>query len=133
MTVLVLTEPTDVTTDLVVLALQKRHVKVHRIDTGDFPHPTTQRPLRLAEFDDLFAVAVRGQQRLSPTRLRWWLDPAAESAARDLTAREAECCSFFSFTFAPLDGAVQLDVEVPAAHVGVLDALAQRSAVGIGS
>jgi|ADGO01.1.fsa_nt_gi hypothetical protein len=37
MTVLVLTEPTDVTTDLVVLALQKRHVKVHRIDTGDFP------------------------------------------------------------------------------------------------
>jgi hypothetical protein len=93
--------------------------------------PTAERPLRLAEFDALFVTALRDQQRLSPTRLRWRLDPAAEQTARDLTARETVCCSFFAFTFAPADGAVQLDVEVPAAHVDVLDALAGRAAAGI--
>ena len=93
--------------------------------------PTAQRPLRLAEFDDLFATALRGQQRLSPTRLRWRLDPAAEPAARDLTSREARCCAFFTFAFATVDGAVQLDVEIPAAQVDVLDALAARAATGM--
>jgi hypothetical protein len=92
--------------------------------------PTAERPLRLTEFDDLFATALRGQHRLSATRLRWWLDPAAEPAARDLTARETRCCSFFSFTFAAAGGAVQLDVEVPEAHVDVLDALAARAVAG---
>ncbi len=95
--------------------------------------PSAERPLRLAEFDDLFATALRGQQRLSPTRLRWRLDPVAEQAARDLTGRESECCSFFSFTFAPADGAVHLDVAVPEAHADVLDALADRAAARIGS
>lgn len=95
--------------------------------------PTAQRPTRLAEFDDLFATALRSQQRLSATRLRWRLDPAAEPTARDLTGRETQCCSFFTFTFAKTEGAVQLDVEVPAAHVDVLDALADRAAAaGIG-
>jgi MFS family permease len=93
--------------------------------------PTAQRPLRLAEFDDLFATALRGQQRLSPTRLRWRLDPAAQPTARYLTGWETECCSFFSFTFTPAGDAVQLDVEVPDAHVDVLDALAERAAAGI--
>lgn len=92
--------------------------------------PTVERPLRLAEFDNLFATAVRDQQRLSAARLRWLLDPAAEAWARDLTGRETQCCSFFTFTFALADGAVQLDVEVPAAHVDVLDALAQRATAG---
>ncbi|WP_436533052.1 hypothetical protein [Actinoplanes sp. HUAS TT8] len=91
--------------------------------------PTVDRPLRLAEFDDLFATAVRGQQRLSATTLRWDLDLAAEATARDLTARESSCCSFFSFVFHPADGTLRLEVEVPAAHVAVLDALAERAAV----
>jgi hypothetical protein len=95
--------------------------------------PTAERPLRLAEFDDLFATAVRSQQRLSATRLRWRLDPAAEPTARDLTDRESGCCSFFTFTVSPVGGAVQLDVEVPAAHVDVLDALAERAAARAGS
>jgi hypothetical protein len=95
--------------------------------------PSAERPLRLAEFDDLLAVALRGQERLSPTRLRWRLDPAAEQSARDLTSREAECCSFFSFTFSPAHGAVQLDIAVPDAHVGVLDALARRAAARAGT
>jgi hypothetical protein len=92
--------------------------------------PTVERPLRLAEFDDLLATALRAQQRLSPTVLRWWLDPAAEPVARDLTDRESSCCSFFSFTFTPEPAAVCLDVQVPAAQVAVLDALAGRTAVG---
>jgi hypothetical protein len=90
--------------------------------------PTLERPLRLAEFDDLFTTALREQQRLSPTRLRWRLDSSAEPTTQDLTARETECCSFFSFTVALVDGAVRVDVQVPAAHVDVLDALADRAA-----
>jgi hypothetical protein len=93
--------------------------------------PTEDQPLRVAEFDDLFRAALREQQRLSPTRLRWRLDPAAEALARELTRREAECCSFFTFTFAMVDGSVDLDVEVPAAYVGVLDALGARAAAGM--
>ena len=63
--------------------------------------PTAERPVRVAEFDELFATGLRGQQRLARTRLRWRLDVAAEAAARDLTSRESECCSFFTFTLAP--------------------------------
>jgi hypothetical protein len=92
--------------------------------------PTVEQPLRLAEFDDLFATALRGQRRLSPTALRWQLDPAAEGTARDLTARESSCCSFFSFSFAPDGERLNLDVQVPAAHVDVLDALADRVVTG---
>jgi hypothetical protein len=95
--------------------------------------PTVERPLRLAEFDELFAAALRGQQRLAPTRLRWRLDPTAESTARDLTGRESSCCSFFTFAFAPAGDSIQLDVEVPAEHVDVLDALAARATAGMRS
>ena len=90
--------------------------------------PTAERPVRAAEFDELFATALRGQQRLAPTVLRWRLDPAAEPAARDLAERETGCCSFFTFTFTRDGNAVQVDVEVPLASAGVLDALAQRAA-----
>ncbi|MEU1605758.1 hypothetical protein [Micromonospora matsumotoense] len=97
--------------------------------------PTVDRPLRLAEFDKLFATVLREQQRLSPTTLRWRLAPAAEATARDLTGRESSCCSFFTFTFAgdqAGDGeGLCLDVQVPAGHVDVLDALAGRAAAGM--
>ena len=89
--------------------------------------PTAGRPLRLAEFEQLFATALRGQQRLGPTTLRWDLDPAHETTARDLTARESGCCSFFTFAFRPGDDTLLLDVEVPDAHLDVLDALQQRA------
>ncbi|MCG5464979.1 hypothetical protein AB0K35_21510 [Micromonospora sp. NPDC053740] len=92
--------------------------------------PSGQRPLRLAEFDNLFATALLGQQRLSPTELLWHLDPSAEATARDLIARESSCCSFFSFTLGVDTGTLCLDVQVPAAHVDVLDALALRAAAG---
>ncbi|GGL93483.1 hypothetical protein [Micromonospora yangpuensis] len=94
--------------------------------------PTAQRPLRLAEFDDLFATMLVGQQRATPTRLRWQLAPAAEATARDLIGRESMCCSFFTFTLAPAGGnGVELEVQVPAGHIDVLDALAARAAAGM--
>ena len=93
--------------------------------------PTTERPTRIREFDDLFATALRGLHRMSPTQLRWWLDPASEATARDLTARETQCCSFFTFTFAADENEVRLDVQVPTGRVDVLDALARRAAAGI--
>jgi len=93
--------------------------------------PTAQRPLRLAEFDDLFATALHGQQRLSPTALRWRLASSAEATVRDLTARETACCSFFSFAVTADDGAVGVDVTVPATHIDVLDALAARAMAGM--
>ena len=95
--------------------------------------PIAERPVRAAEFDQLFAVALRSQQRVAPTVLRWRLDPAAESAVRDLASRETGCCSFFTFVFTQLQGAVQVDVEVPPASAGVLDALAERAAAGMRS
>jgi hypothetical protein len=95
--------------------------------------PTADRPLRLAEFDDLFATAVRRVEPVSPTHARLHLAgaPGLAETVRDLTAREAECCSFFDFTVTPeTAGAAEtviLDVTVPAAYTGVLDSLTQRA------
>ena len=93
--------------------------------------PTVDQPLRLAEFDDLFAAGLRGQRRVSPTVLRWELDPAVEATARDLTARESGCCSFFSFVFGPAGRTLEVTVEIPPAQVEVLDALEARAAARI--
>ncbi|MGC4845599.1 hypothetical protein ACLQ3F_00040 [Micromonospora sp. DT15] len=93
--------------------------------------PSGQLPLRLAEFDNLFATFLLAQERLSPTELLWRLDPAAEATARDLIGRESSCCSFFSFTLAADTHTLRLDVRVPAAQADVLDALAQRAAAGM--
>jgi hypothetical protein len=93
--------------------------------------PTAERPLRLTEFDDLFATALRNQQRIAATQLRWRLHPGAETTARELARRECACCSFFTFTFSTDGGDLLLDVTVPGAHVDVLDALEARSASGM--
>jgi hypothetical protein len=90
--------------------------------------PTAERPLRRAEFDELFTTALRAQHRVSATTLRWELDPAAEARARDLAARESGCCSFFTFTFHPGPQALRLDVSVPPARSDVLDGLADHAA-----
>ena len=108
--------------------------------------PTVERPLRLAEFDELFAATVESE-RVNERRLRLVLADRIGLAgrvglagsglagagglahwARDLAARESECCSFFAFTVTsrPPDRVV-VDIEVPIGHVDVLDALAQRS------
>lgn len=95
--------------------------------------PTAEQPLRLAEFDELFATAVRRVDTVAATHARMRLTGSAGLAAtvRDLTARETACCSFFTFTVTPEPAergeALTLDVEVPAAYAGVLAALAQRA------
>jgi hypothetical protein len=106
-------------------------------DTNWAPHactlPTAEQPLRIAEFDSLFADGLRGLERQTPTQLTLTLDSAMESTARDLTARETNCCSFFGFTFTPdQDGQLLLEVTVTQAHVEVLDALATRAATAAG-
>lgn len=86
--------------------------------------------MRLAEFDALFTKAVRDSSRLSATHLRLQLmgGPDLEHVVRDLTARETRCCSFFTFGMVAGEaGHVVLDVEVPPAHVDVLDALVERA------
>jgi hypothetical protein len=96
--------------------------------------PTAERPLRLAEFDELFATAVRRVEPVTGEHVRMWLTGPAglAQAVRDLTARETECCSFFAFTVTPEaagDGeALWLDIAVPAQYTDVLDSLAQRAA-----
>jgi hypothetical protein len=96
--------------------------------------PTAEQPLRVAEFDELFAAALRGQTQLGPAHLRVILDGAAEveAAARDLIARETACCSFFGFTLTRASGErLQLDVRVPEGRGDVLEALAVRAAGAI--
>ncbi|MFC7381638.1 hypothetical protein [Sphaerisporangium rhizosphaerae] len=83
----------------------------------------------MAEFDELFASALRRLERVTSTRLRLVLGGGArvEEAARDLAARESACCSFFVFTFAGDGEGLVLDVEVPAVHARVLDGLAAQA------
>ena len=93
--------------------------------------PTVDRPLRLSEFDELFMTALVRQERIAEQRLRWGLDTATEATVRDLTARESECCSFFTFSITSARDQVTVDVEVPPAHVDVLNALEARAATSM--
>jgi hypothetical protein len=89
--------------------------------------PTADRPLRQAEFDALFARALRSVERASPTHARFVLDGPVDVIA-DLTERESQCCAFFTFTIeSTSDGTVNLDVTVPPAYVAVLDGLVGRA------
>ncbi|MEU4606090.1 hypothetical protein AB0F43_24140 [Kribbella sp. NPDC023972] len=89
--------------------------------------PTADQPLRVAEFDALFAEHLKGAARVNPTTLDLSLAAEAHASAADLTARETECCSFFRFELTPLgDDRLRLRIGVPPAHVGVLDALSAR-------
>ncbi|GAA3453987.1 hypothetical protein [Dactylosporangium matsuzakiense] len=92
--------------------------------------PTAERPLRRAEFDTLFTEAVRHVERVNPAHARLHLTgaPGLEATVRDLTARETQCCSFFTFTVTPApSGALLLDIEVPPQYTDVLDALTGRA------
>jgi len=96
--------------------------------------PAAQRPLRVAAFDQLFTEAVRAMVRVPPDRLRLALraDPQIAARAAELAAAETGCCSFFTFTLTATGGRLVLEVTVPAAHTGVLDALADRVAAAAG-
>jgi hypothetical protein len=87
--------------------------------------PTSERPLRVAEFDDLFTFVVRSE-RPAPQRLDVVLRRIVEAAARDLARRESACCSFFTFEFETVGDDVVMHIAVPPEHVAVLDALEAR-------
>jgi hypothetical protein len=96
--------------------------------------PTVERPLRLAEFDDLF-LDVMDVDRVDATHATLTLAGAQGLAARacDLADREASCCSFFTFTIAPTGSrttapeGIRMSISVPGAHAAVLAALVDRA------
>lgn len=90
--------------------------------------PTVEQPLRMHEFDSLFATCLLEQEPVTPQLLRWSLDPEVKALARELAARESECCSFFTFSFTTGANALVVQVEVPPTQVQVLNALAARAA-----
>lgn len=93
--------------------------------------PTEERPLRVAEWDALFAERLTSLSRPQPLRLRLDLagGPGVEERVRDLVERESGCCSFFTFTTTTGgEDVIALDISVDPAHEGVLDALATRTA-----
>jgi hypothetical protein len=91
--------------------------------------PTAERPLRLAEFDALFAEVVTQVHPAGPGRVRMVLRPEPQVAGRaaELAARETGCCSFFTFTLTATGGELALQVSVGDRHIEVLDALAARA------
>ncbi len=90
--------------------------------------PTAARPLRLAEFDDLFASSVRTVEHRG-TAVRMVLSGGAGlvEQVRDLTERESSCCSFFTFGIEGTDEDLTLDISVPPVRQDILDALADRA------
>ncbi len=95
--------------------------------------PMAERPLRVAQFDELFSSAVLRVDRPEPRRLELELDPTAEVAASTaaLAVRETACCSFFAFTLRAAEGKLLLEVVVPSPHIALLDALAAHAATAV--
>jgi hypothetical protein len=87
--------------------------------------PTVEQPVRVAEFDDLFADALNGTRTTSTSR-RVEFAPDTAARVRDLTDRESQCCSFFDFRVRPESDRVVLDIGVPASRTPVLDAIEGR-------
>jgi hypothetical protein len=96
--------------------------------------PTTERPLRVAEWDALFTARLRSASRpeLLCLRLDLGADTSVKDQVRDLAAREGGCCSFFTFTVTAADSLL-LDISVDETHLPVLDALASRASRIIGA
>jgi hypothetical protein len=90
--------------------------------------PTGERPLRLAEFDELFATSLT---RLTAGRAGVCMHLHGDAGLRDrvldLTARETACCSFFVFALHGTDAEVDLSISVPRERRNILDALAARA------
>ena len=76
--------------------------------------------------DELFAAVTRPPLRRTPDRLEIVLAVGTAGRARDLAARETECCSFFTFDVREVSDRVVLEVGVPPAQVAVLDAVQAR-------
>ncbi len=90
--------------------------------------PTADRPLRLAEYDALFAENLRSVARDGDT-VRMHLTGSAGllERVRDLVERESSCCSFFSFVVEGLEDGLTLEISVPPEHRDILTGLAARA------
>lgn len=90
--------------------------------------PTAERPLRLAEFDDLFASSAHRIEH-EDTSARIDLSGSAGLAdrVRDLTERETSCCAFFTFLVDGTDQDLRLSIEVPTDRRDVLAAMVARA------
>lgn len=98
------------------------------LNTDACTMPSAERPRRLAEFDALFATAVRRvERRGSDVRMHLSGEEGLVGKVRDLTARESSCCWFFIFAVDGTDQNLTLDVSVPPARQAILDALAERA------
>ena len=100
---------------------------------ADCTLPTVDRPLRVAEFDDLFVTAVRSVTRESSVHATFELpaEPSVAATAANLTARESQCCTFWTFTLTLTGGRATLDVQVPPRYGDVLDALVGRAQAAV--
>jgi hypothetical protein len=98
------------------------------LTTGACTMPTSERPLRLAEFDALFAAAARSVHRDRNTvQVHLVGPPGLREQVRDLAERETACCSFFTFTLEGREDDLVMDISVPAGRRAILDALADRA------
>jgi hypothetical protein len=98
--------------------------------------PTAARPLRVAEFDELFRDQVAVPRWIDLHRVEFTFHGADDryDQVSDLVERETACCSFFDFSIArrPQEAAegsvVVLRVGVPESHHDVVDSLINRAA-----
>jgi hypothetical protein len=98
--------------------------------------PTVERPLRPAEFDDLFVTTLRSIENTEPTRARLLLtgDEAVAERTQRLADAESSCCSFFTFEVSAVEpGLLAFDIEVPPAYAEVLAGLVARADAVIGA
>lgn len=90
--------------------------------------PTEDRPLRLAEFDTLFAETMRSVERHDDVVRLHLVGPAGlRNRVRDLAERETTCCSFFTFVVEGVDNDLTLEISVPPERREILRALADRA------
>ena len=90
--------------------------------------PAAERPLRLAEFDDLFASSARSVTREDDRVLIHLSGPSdLRDRVRDLATRETVCCSFFTFVVDGDEDNLTLHVAAPPERRPILDALAARA------
>ncbi|AXK34422.1 hypothetical protein DVA86_18985 [Streptomyces armeniacus] len=96
--------------------------------------PTTEQPLRVAEFDVLFRERLCEWTRPDRMRLQLVLrgGPGVAETVRDLVDRESGCCSFFTFSLVVDADRLRLSVTVDEPHQAVLDALQERLALATG-
>lgn len=88
-----------------------------------------QRPLRLAEFDDVFRTSVLSVTRPSPglARLKLVASPELAATVASLAVRETDCCSFFTFTLSATGGVLSLEIAAPPERAEIVEALAARA------